>query len=106
MKRVPIKLNNFSYAHKQLRQEINELCLLLQNELNEKFSCINLEDKLYNFIIVKSSSYCIVFSPDTYYMFSIFKNTIQLSDNITNLVNIIMSDLSFQTLDLTDYTTD
>lgn len=98
--RLPVKLNNHSYLHVQVRKEVSDLCNMLNKELNESFKCLNLEDNLYGFLLFKSNSYVIVFCPGIYYVLSNYNKYFELSSEVVHLSDVIMNDLLFLSMDL------
>lgn len=95
IKRKPLKLNENSYLHKKIRNEIkiieNKLSVLIGNN----FDCKNINDNLYGFLIF-GSNYCyIITTSEGYYIIDSNVRFRELTPEIESLIKVVHNDINF-----------
>lgn len=100
IKRKPLKLNEDSYLHKKIRNEIKSIEVKLSKLNGDNFKCMNINDNLYGFLIF-GSNYCYIITTSEGYYIIDSKNTYQeLTPEIESLIYMVHGDINFLSYDV------
>lgn len=95
IKRKPLKLNENSYLHKKIRNEIKIIEDKLSKLTCNNFNCKNINDNLYGFLIFGSNYSYIITTSEGYYIIDTIGSYRNLTPEIESLIKVVHDDINF-----------